>query len=269
MKKILVIGKRGFIGKNVYKHLKRNYYIKLISFNIFRNKKKIIENFDYIINTSINKNYINKKYHQKFDNDFQISKSLVGKSGVYIFLSSRKVYKSNSNIKENSKKSPKSYYSKNKLITEKKLYKKLKNNLIILRISNLIGDKKLIKKKLHKTFVDIFFQNAKKGIIFNNKKKFKDFISIEKFCEILNEIIKKDLRGIYNVSIGKKVYLNLLVKWLNKYNKKKCTFYKINSSKEKNFYLNNNKLMSKIKISNSLAELKNYCLKLSRQKFKN
>ena len=75
---------------------------------------------------------------------------------------------------------------------------------------------------------------------------------------MLQNIIKKDLRGIYNVSIGKKVYLNLLVKCLNKYNKKKCTFYKINSSKEKNFYLNNNKLISKIKISNSLAELKNY-----------
>ena len=38
-----------------------------------------------------------------------------------IFLSSRKVYKSNINIKETSLLKPKRFYSKNKLITEKKL----------------------------------------------------------------------------------------------------------------------------------------------------
>ena len=56
------------------------------------------------------------------------------------------------------------------------------------------------------------------------KKAFKDFLSIDKFCQILEKIINKKLIGIYNISIGQKVYLNDLIKWLNKYNTKK---YKI------------------------------------------
>ena len=102
--------------------------------------------------------------------------------------------------------------------------------------------------------------------MFDNKKDFKDFISIDKFCEIMKNIITKDLKGIFNVSIGKKIYLNDIVFWLNKFNKKKIILKK---SKIKNdcFFLNNKKLMSKIKIENSKKELKEYCLKISKKKF--
>ena len=34
-------------------------------------------------------------------------------------------------------------------------------------------------------------------------------------------IIRKNLRGIYNISIGRKVFLNDIVKWLNHFNKNK------------------------------------------------
>ena len=37
-------------------------------------------------------------------------------------------------------------------MTEKILYRKFKNNLIILRISNIIGDKSKFSKNSHKTF---------------------------------------------------------------------------------------------------------------------
>ena len=81
-------------------------------------------------------------------------------------------------------------------------------------------------------------------------------------------IIKKDLRGTYNVSIGRKIYLNQIIKWLNKYNKKSLKLINHNSTnKNQNFYLNNNKLMSKIKIKNSLFELKKDCLDLSKKLF--
>ena len=52
-----------------------------------------------------------------------------------------------------------------------------------------------------------FFQNTKKGFLIDNKKDYKDFISIEKFCEIIKNIIKKNLIGIFNVSIGRKIFL--------------------------------------------------------------
>ena len=266
MKRILLVGKRGFLGNYLNKYLSKKFQIKFISFKEISNLKKTIIKYDYIINTSINKNYINKKYHKNFDNDFHISSFLDPKKNTLIFFSSRKVYKSKENIKESSKLNPLSNYSKNKLITENFLKNKLKSNLLILRISNIIGFKKK-QKNLHSTFVDMFYEKAKKGFIYDNGNKFKDFLSIQKFSQILEMIIRKDLRGIYNVSIGRKIYLSEIIDWLNRYNKKPVKVIRYKSSKNQNFYLNNKKLMSKIKIKNELSELKKECLILSRKLF--
>ena len=267
MKRILLIGKRGFLGNHLNQYLRKNFQIKFISFREISNLKKTEANYDYIINTSINKNYINKKYNKKFDNDLKISNYLDPKKNIFIFLSSRKVYKSKENIRETDKLNPLTHYSKNKLITENFLKNKFEKNILILRISNIIGYKLNVKKKLHKTFVDLFYEKAKKGFIYDNKKRFKDFLSVQKFCEILVMIIKKDLRGTYNISIGRKIYLNQIISWLNKYNKKRFKIINFNSKKNENFYLNNNKLKSKIKIKNSLFELKKDCLDLSKKLF--
>ena len=266
MKKILIIGKRGFLGNSLSKYLKKFYYVKQISFRETKKFKNKINNFDYIVNTSIDKKYIYNKYNEKFDNDLKISKLIYNKKIIYIFISTRKVYPSKPNLKESSKLTPRSNYSKSKLITEQKLNKQLKNNLVILRVSNIIGDKISIKK-IHRTFIDIFFENIKRGIVIDNGSTFKDFLSIDKFCQIFANIIKKNLVGIYNVSIGQKVYLNDLINWLNKFNKKELKKINIIKKNNESFYLNNKKLMSKIKIKNSLLDLKRYCYQLSKKKF--
>lgn len=266
MKKILIIGKRGFIGNNLAKYLKKFYNVKHIGFKNLNEFKKKINNFDYVVNTSTNKNYIYNKYDQRFDNDLKISNLIVNNHVIYSFLSTRKVYVSKANLKENDKLAPKSNYSKNKLITEKKLTKKFKKNLIILRVSNIIGERNLTKK-IHHTFIDIFFENIKNNFVIDNGNDFKDFLSIDKFCQIFRNILKKNLVGIYNVSIGQKVYLNDVINWLNKFNKKKVKKMKITRKKNDSFFLNNKKLMSKIKIKNSLNELKRYCHQLSKKNF--
>ena len=267
MKKILIIGKRGFLGKNLYKHLNKKFKSKIIHFKDINKFKKEINNFNFIINTSINKNYINKRYLKKNDNDFKISKIINSKESTYIFLSSRKVYKEKANIKEEGKLFPKTYYSKNKLITERNLKKKFGKKLLILRISNIIGYKENIKNHLHETFIDYFYKHAKRGIIFDNQKKFKDFISVQKFCQLLEMAIKKNLHGTFNFSIGRKVYLNDIVRWLNRFNKKKIKVIKLKEYKDESFYLNNSKLMRRIKIKNTLNELKTECMNLSKKLF--
>ena len=171
MKKILLIGKRGFLGNYLNRFLRKKFDTKFISFKEINNLKKNLRNYDYVINTSINKKYINNKYEKKYDNDLKISNLLNPKKNTFIFISSRKVYKSKENIKENDKLKPQSNYSKNKLITENFLRNKFKSNILILRISNIIGYKLEIKRKLHKTFVDLFYEKAKKGLIYDNKKK--------------------------------------------------------------------------------------------------
>ena len=267
MKRILLIGKRGFLGNYLNKHLRKKFKIKFVSFKNINNIKKTIIKYDYIINTSINKNYIKNKYNKKFDNDFQISNLLDQKKNTFIFFSSRKVYRSKENIKENDRLNPLSNYSKNKLITENFLKSRFKSNLLILRISNIIGFKLNFQKNLHKTFIDLFYEKAKKGFIYDNGNRFKDFLSVKKFGQILEVMIKKDLRGIYNVSIGKKIYLNQIINWLNKYNKKPLKVIKYEFTKDKGFFLNNRKLMSKIKIKNEMRELKKECLNLSKKLF--
>jgi hypothetical protein len=110
---------------------------------------------------------------------------------------------------------------------------------------------------------------AKKGFIYNNKKIFKDFISISKFNQIVYELIKKDSFGIFNISLGKKIYINQLIAWLNFYNTKKIKVINPkNSFNNDSFTLNNNKLMKKIKIKNNILEFKNECLRISKKFFK-
>ena len=270
-KKILIIGKKSFIGTNLFIFLKRNKInSRLVSYKYLINNTGILKEYNYIINCTYNKLLVEKRYNSKFDNDFIIVQKIKKFNSRFIFLSTRKIYKPKFNIKENATKQPLCNYSKNKLITEKKIKKILKNRILILRISNIIGLTKNHKRKLHQTFIDHFVKFIKKGYLFENKKIYKDFISIDKFCEIVLKIVEKNIVGTYNVSLGRKVYLNKLVGWLNTYNNKKTT--KLNLKKgfnDDSFTLNNQKLMKKLKIKNSLAELKKDCITISRKLFKN
>ena len=272
-KKIIIIGKKSFLAKNLFIYLKNKTEVNHLSFEKF--KKYInLDEIDYVINCSSTFEYINNKYNTKYDYDYQISKKIYKfKKCKLVYLSSRKIYKPNNNIKEYGEILPKENYSKNKYITEKKILNTLKNRALILRISNIIGlDENKRNRKLHRTFIDVFIKNIKKNIIFNNKNIYKDFLPINIFVKIVFLLIKKNKFGIFNVSMGKKVFLNELVGWLNHYNTNKTIIIdvpKINSRQFNKdiFYLNNNKLLKTIKIKFDLNDLKKECLRISKKIF--
>jgi len=270
-KKILLVGKKSFIGSNLYFILSKVFFVKTIDFKTLLNKKKIIfQNYDIVINCSINNKYIKNKYLSKNDFDLKIANKIKNFNCKMIFLSSRKVYKPADNINETSKILPRCNYSKNKLITEKKLLTLLGNKLLILRISNLIGYNYSFPnyRKIHFTFIDHFLKNIKKGFIFENKNIYKDFLPINKFCEIVIKLIKIGAFGIYNVSIGKKIFLKDLVKWLNFNNPNKINYVKLPININKDcFYLDNSKLLNVIKIQIDVDDLRKYCKRLSRKIF--
>ena len=138
---------------------------------------------------------------------------------------------------------------------------------MIFRVSNIVGlPKENNKRKVHQTFIDHFFYLSKKGIIFDNGKNYKDFISIKKFSEIIHFSIKKDIFGVYNISIGKKIYINKIIKWLNYYNKNKCKIVKLkkNLRNKDNFTLNNNKIMKIMSFKYSINDLEKYCKSISK-----
>ena len=270
--KIIIVGKRGLLGKKLNLYLKKKNFIENLDYNAFIKKKiNFINNFDYVINCTSNKNYIENRYLKKNDFDLTIANKVKKLIIKMIIFSSRKVYKNGANLKETSVLKPKNNYSKNKLKTEKALLNILKEKILILRIGNVIGLNNKKHNKLHKVFIDVFFENIKKGIIFDNKNSYKDFISINKFCEIVEKLIIFKSYGIYNVSLGKKIFLKQIIRWLNFYNKEK-NIKNVNLLKKyqsDNFTLNNDKLMKTIKIKNTTQELKKYCIKLSEDFFKN
>jgi len=252
---------------NYFKSRKINIY--RISFESFL-KKNFLNSFDIIINCTSNQKFVKNKYANKNDNDFIIAKKIINLKTKLIMLSTRKIFKPKFNIKELDKKEPNCNYSINKVISEASVNKILGARVLILRICNIISMPNKNKRKLHNTFSDIFFEMAKKGYIYNNNKKiYKDFISISKFNQIVYELIKKDSFGIFNISLGKKIYINQLIAWLNFHNTKKIKVINIkNSFNNDSFTLNNNKLMKQIKIKNNILELKNECFAISKKFFK-
>ena len=54
--KLLIVGKKSFIGSNLYFFYKKKYYVKIINFNdLLKKNINFLKKFDYLINCSINK----------------------------------------------------------------------------------------------------------------------------------------------------------------------------------------------------------------------
>ena len=134
----------------------------------------------------------------------------------------------------------------------------LNKRILILRLGNIIGyDTNKSSRKLHSTFMDIFI---KKLELFYPEAGENDFLPIKFFVKIIDKLIVNKCVGIYNVSFGKKVYLDYILKWLNYYNIKpfKTKTLKINkkNKNKEDVYLNINKLKRKIKFKLKLKILK-------------
>lgn len=260
MNRILIIGKKSFIGNNLYFFLKNFFYVKIYSFEDLDNKN--LDSFDYIINCSLDINYLKYAYNEKFDLDIKIANRIKNFNSKYIFLNTRKIYRPKFNITENSYIEPIDNYSKNKLKTEKRLYKKLNNRLISLRISNILGKRKFLRnRRIHNLFLDNFIKYRKEKKIIKFNDCYKDFITIDYFNQVILKIIKQNIIGIYNLSLGKKVYLSEIVKWLDPNFSKNIRFsYK--NIEQNSFTLNSKKLVKKIKIKLSKNQLKKFCINI-------
>ena len=164
-KKLLIIGKNSFLGSYLNLYLKKYITIKKISYEKFNNiSLASIKKYSHLINCSIHPKYHKNRYNSKYDIDVNIAKKLKDTNLKYIFISTRKVYKEKYNTKENDKIEARCSYSKNKIITEKQLFILLKKNLIILRVSNVLGLKKNLKnkRKIHELFLDNYINFIKK-----------------------------------------------------------------------------------------------------------
>jgi len=213
----------------------------------------------YVIEAENNKN----KY---FQNNIIKTKKFIDvckeyKIKNFIFMSSSNVYKEKLNnrvFSENNPTTPKNFYGKNKIYIEKYLKKKSFDNLIILRLFNVIGifNKKfkpfVFKNKNYQRLIFKILQNNKQKKITNlnfykikNQVKFpaRDFIDIKDVSKIIKKIIKKisnkkKFFKILNVGSGQMITIDKIV---NQINIKYCNKLKINLIPIKNEELINTK----------------------------
>ena len=74
---ILIVGKKSFIGSNLFNSLKIFFFVKIVKFEDLRNKKEnYYKKFNYIINCTSNNGYNNELYNFKNDHDLLIAKKI-------------------------------------------------------------------------------------------------------------------------------------------------------------------------------------------------
>jgi dTDP-4-dehydrorhamnose reductase len=280
--RILILGTSGFLGKTLYKVLKKNKY-SIFHTGLLKKKKNLtnINNLIRIIfsskpNLIINccgltnidrceeESKLSKKINLEIIKNIFFIKKNYNLSYQLIHFSTDQVYNPKKNIKnkENSFYKPINIYSTHKLLAEQIC---LKNTAIVFRL-NLIG-KSIAKKE---SFTDWIYKNIKKNKKINGfTDSYYSPLSAETVSKIINKIIKKnqlDNTGIYNLGSTNGISkINLIKKFSSKlkiFNEKLIIKEKINNIC-KTIRTRNNRLCVKkfekkfkIKLPNILLEIK-------------
>ena len=216
MKKILITGSEGFVGKNLIRYLK-NYSFQIIetkdkSFDLKLNESwKQIEKCDYLIHLA-GKSFVPKSWEESArfieSNILLITNALeycrVNKTKL-IFLSSY-LYGNCKKlpIKENAPIEATNPYALSKLLSEKLCYFYKNNfqvNNIILRVFNLYGPGQPKEYLLSKITNQVRYENLIKVDDLSPKR---DYVYIDDLCSaIVKAINYKGKEHIFNIGSGK------------------------------------------------------------------
>lgn len=226
----------------------KNYEIfLLLSFdpNLHKSKINIFESIENTICTKI-------KEHNKH----------------LIYMSSSRVYENNESIDLHEElvinKNKLTKYAFNKKVIEDHILDILKDQCTILRLSNILHSKKYCHNK--KNFICIFYKNLSNGFIKMPNHSFKkDFIDENNFITLLLNIIEniKSFSGIYNLGSGKYLTNENFINTANNCGVSKLIF----GDETFSFFLNVNKITSKINIKFSQNSLINTLNNFSKQKY--
>lgn len=195
LKKILVVGKNSFIGKKFFDYsnlvdIVSHTEIEHVNFN----------QYDSVLNCSINPDYKNNSYQENNDFDFLVYEKCLKNNCHYVMLSTRKVYGKSDTLKkydEKSETNPFDHYSHNKLITEEKI-KKYSTNYTILRGSNVFGEE--YDRQSFMGFCLTQLKNNDRIIFDVDGSVRRDFISVKEVSKILEKVCRQKKTGIFNLS---------------------------------------------------------------------
>ena len=248
--KIIIVDDVNRIKTNFHfkKFINESKNIKVYSyFYLFKNKKKLIQDCDYIIHLSLfyEKNSLNKK-KLNINKTYDLTKKIITYCKefqiIMIYISSISIYESEKkNIlvrSINDRFNSKSDYSKLKLREEKLIISKLKN-FYILRLPSVLG------KSMNTNFNVTINKFCKETLEFRKVNVWENTLYLNKPYLLINDFYKTILSILHKYKINKGIYnlisINIktidLVKIISIYEKTKINFIK--SKKKYNLVLNN------------------------------
>lgn len=231
MKRLIILGSSGFVGKSLNDYLKKKKTFKIINFS--RSVKKDIllikklPKSDFIIYCINNKNI---KISLKYFFHFRELLKDISKNTKILFFSSGAVYgprsiKKNFNEKENI--NPKKYnkftgykkkYAKEKFLLETEFKKISKNGYKVSIIRGFTFYGKYILKYDYLISKILKAVKKKSKLIIKNKNTFRTFMHSDDMCMFLIKVLEKSSFKccIYNLGSSEVIDLEKFVNFLNK-----------------------------------------------------
>lgn len=241
MKRILISGITGFVGKNLKHYLQHKNQIWGTSRNSIEpnhiNFDNITEKseFDIYIHLAGKAHDLRKSVNSQeyYDVNTKLTKKIFdiflnSKANIFIYLSSVKAVRDNVDtiLKEEEIPNPLTDYGKSKRLAEEYILNNLPKNkkVYILRPCMIHGEG-------NKGNLTLLYNFVKRGIpyplgVYDNKRS---FLSIDNLCFVINEIIERNNipSGIYNLADDEPVSTKDLIKLICEVTNKKLLIWNI------------------------------------------
>lgn len=247
MKKILITGVNGFLGKALTDELSKNFKIYGIGYNRLNIKNK---NLTKIINKKVNLYNISNNFKKidyiihcagigsvrgfynlkQLKSEAETTKDVLEYIAKYspktklIYISSVSVYGDShkNKIRENCVVNPISIYAKSKILSEnfcKHYQKKYNISVVILRVSSLYGNG--LKKQVIYDSVNKILKNN--NFFYGTGNEIRNFLHIDDFLSLIYKIIKKKFKNfqIYNCGGDQNMKIASVINKIKKIIKKK------------------------------------------------
>lgn len=228
--KICVTGSKGFIGKNLIKHLE-NLNHDVTGFDYTVNVYPDPSLYDWVIHLGAISSTTERDVEKIMDQNYEYSLKLLqmcDTMGVnFQYASSASVYGNSNNFKENGPVYPQSPYAWSKYLFDRFVQQAVGEFKIIVqgfRYFNVYGNHEEHKGD-QASPVTKFTQQAKhNGVIkvFENSDQYlRDFVCVDDVCNVHCQMLQQDVSGIYNVGTASPVSFHAVAEAVaKKYNAK-------------------------------------------------